>query len=399
MRHHLVALATLSALGAASPACAQSLKADEVLSSIAARPVSAPNPVLGADGRVHLAYELFVANPSKVFVTLDKVEILDPGGRTLSTLADDALGAMTSSQSGGGRTLPPGGTAVVLLDVALDPGAPLPAEMRARLTARREAADKDGKPEPLPAGYPLPAAFSFTGAPTGIGQPAVVVEPPLRGNGWVAVNGCCDSLTSHRGAVMAVNGQLRTPERFAIDWVQLDPEGRLFSGDVNKLESYAFFGTPVHAAADGVVVNLYDAAGEQVPGQDATGITPESVGGNMLVIDMGGGAFAFYAHLKPGSLKVKLGDKVTAGEVIALLGNTGNSTGPHLHFHVMDGPSPLDANGLPFVLTHFTGRGVVDERNSDFVDKPVPAVIDKTRLVGERRDALPLNNQVTDFDP
>ena len=76
----------------------------------------------------------------------------------------------------------------------------------------------------------------------------------------------------------------------------------------------------------------------------------------MVVIDIGGGNFAFFAHLKPGSLRVKLGDHVARGDVIALLGNTGNSDAPHLHFHVMDGPSPLDANGRPYVLTHFVGR-------------------------------------------
>ncbi|MCG5233910.1 M23 family metallopeptidase [Xanthobacter oligotrophicus] len=390
-------LVALAALAAASPAFAQSLKTDEVYSSIAAQPITAPNPVLGADGRVHLAYELYVTNPSKLFVTLDKVEAVDGGGHALSSLEGEGLRAMLTDYAGAGRTLPPGGTAAVFLDVPFAREAKLPERVFARVTATRQEAGPDGKPAPMPADAPLPATYSFTGAETAIGRPAVVIAPPLRGKGWVAINGCCDALTSHRGAIMAINGRLRVPERFAIDFVQLDASDRLFTGDVHKLESYAFYGVPVHAVADGVVVNLYDATDAQVPGGDAKGITPENIGGNMLVIDMGGGNFAFYAHMQRGSLKVKLGDKVRTGDVIGLLGNTGNTNAPHLHFHVMDGPSPLDSNGLPYAFTRFEGQGVANPAGADFFEKPVPADIDRTRLAGPRQDALPLNNEVVDF--
>lgn len=389
----------LAALGAATPALAQALKSDEVLSSISVSPISTPNPVLGADGRVHLAYELLVTNPSKLFVTLDKVEAVDPQGRPIYGLDGDALGSMISAYAGGGRTVPPGGSAAVFLDVTFPGDAKLPEHVAPRVLATRHAAGPDGKPAPMPADAPLPVTFSFTGAGHGIGKPAVVIAPPLRGKGWVAVNGCCDSITSHRGAIMAVNGQLRVPERFAIDFVQLAPDGHLFSGDVHALKSYAYFGAPIHSVADGTVVNLYDETDEQVPGGAAKGINPENIGGNMLVIDIGGGNFAFYAHLQRGSLKVKLGDKVKAGDVIGLLGNTGNSTAPHLHFHVMDGPSPLDTNGLPYVFTAFDSQGVVQIDGPDFFDKPVAAAIDRRRLEGTRRNALPLNNEVVDFGP
>jgi hypothetical protein len=220
----------------------------------------------------------------------------------------------------------------------------------------------------------------------------------LRGPRWLAVNGCCDALTSHRGAVMAVNGVQRVPERFAIDWVQLQPDHRLYTGDRAQLKSYAYFGTPVYAVADGKVVNLYDKAQEQVPGAPAAGITPEDIGGNMLVIDIGGGNYAFFAHLQPGSLRVKLGDHVRRGQVIALLGNTGNTDAPHLHFHVMDGTSPLDANGLPYVFTHFTGSGVLDDASGEAVfTKGAPGVVKPSPMDGPHAKQLPLNNEVVDF--
>ncbi len=190
---------------------------------------------------------------------------------------------------------------------------------------------------------------------------------------------------------MAVNGLLRVPERFAIDWIKLDANGRVFTGDAAKLASYAYYGTPIHAAAAGTVVNLYDGADEQVPNQPARGITTENIGGNMVVIDIGGHAFAFYAHMQRGSLKVRLGDHVVAGQVIGLLGNTGNSTAPHLHFHVMDSPSPLDANGLPYVFTHFTSQGVIAAGSDDALEHGTPVKLDP-RLATDTRElgALPL---------
>lgn len=390
-------LAASAALLLAPVALGQSLKPDEVFSSIAVQPISNPNPVLGADGRVHLAYELMVINPSRVFVTLDKVEAVDDSGRSLGMLDGDRLTALVAAYGGTERMLSPGGTAVVFMDVSFGKDEALPQNVLARITATRQEADKDGKPQAMPKDSPVPATYTFTGAKATIGKPAVLVEPPLEGKGWVAFNGCCDAITSHRGALMSINGELRVPERFAIDWVKLDDSGRIFTGDRAKLESYAYYGTPIHAVADGTVVNLYDDTDEQVPGPEAKGITLENIGGNMLVIDIGGGAFAFYAHMQRGSLKFKLGDRVKAGDVIGLLGNTGNSTAPHLHFHVMDGPSPLDANGLPFVFTRFSSQGVLSASSDDAIENGEPVKIDRL-MTGEHSKELPLNNEVVDFD-
>lgn len=395
MRRLLAAVLALAAL----PAAAQSLLPDQVYSSLALAEIAPPVPVAGADGRIHLAYELVATNPSRLFLTLDKVEAVDPAGKVLATLSGDALPAMITNYAGSGAQLPPGGAATVFMSVSLPTGAPLPASVAARVTLTRQIPGADGKPGGYPPSEPIPATISFTGAATPVStRTAVVIAPPLKGGRWLAVNGCCDALTSHRGAVMAINGQLRVPERFAIDWVQLRPDDTLYKGPIAALASYAYFGVPVHAVADGTVVNLYDQAFEQVPGSPATGITTESIGGNMLVIDIGGGNFAFYAHLKPGSLKVKRGDKVVAGQVIALLGNTGNTDAPHLHFHVMDGPSPLDANGLPYVFTRFTGQGVVADASEEAMfTKGAPAQVDRTAMAGPHTNQLPLNNQLVDF--
>ena len=92
---------------------------------------------------------------------------------------------------------------------------------------------------------------------------------------------------------------------------------------------------------------------EQIPTKTPSGLSLDQYGGNHIVQDLGDGNYAFYAHLQPGSITVKVGDELSAGQTIAKLGNSGNSDAPHLHFHVIDGPDPLMANGLPFVIKQF----------------------------------------------
>jgi Peptidase family M23 len=95
----------------------------------------------------------------------------------------------------------------------------------------------------------------------------------------------------------------------------------------------------------------------------AVPINLETVGGNYLILDLRNGFFAFYAHLKPGSLRVNTGDKVHRGQVIASLGNSGNSDAPHLHYHVSDDNSPLGAGGVPYVLDSFVQQGILSSKS------------------------------------
>ncbi len=134
------------------------------------------------------------------------------------------------------RTLSPGGSATVFMDVSFADGETLPPSVKARITATRQAAGKDGKPMALPKDRPAAEHLHLhwrrrhdRKARRGRGAAA-------QGAGWMALNGCCDAVTSHRGAVMAINGRLRVPERFAIDWIKLDDAGRVFTGDASKLD-------------------------------------------------------------------------------------------------------------------------------------------------------------------
>ena len=86
---------------------------------------------------------------------------------------------------------------------------------------------------------------------------------------------------------------------------------------------------------------------------------PLDYGGNEVVLELAPGVFAFYAHLQPGSIRVQIGETVTTGQVLGLLGNTGNSTAPHLHFQLADGPDVLTATSLPFVIDDWTLAGTI----------------------------------------
>lgn len=85
--------------------------------------------------------------------------------------------------------------------------------------------------------------------------------------------------------------------------------------------------------------------------------SPFAGSGNYVVLRIGPRRYAVYEHLRPGSIKVRRGDRVRVGQVIAALGFTGNSTGPHLHLHVTDCPSPIGCEGLPFTVTGMSELG------------------------------------------
>ena len=153
----------------------------------------------------------------------------------------------------------------------------------------------------------------------------------------------------------------------------------LNSGPPDQLSSYAFFGDEIYSVADGTVVAITDGLPEQVPGKLPEGATIQMAAGNHVVVD----------------IKVKVGDKVVTGQVLGLLGNSGNTDTPHLHFHVMDGPSPLVSNGLPYVFTAFTGKGMLRDEKPLFTGGKVD--VDEHALAGPHRHQLPLNDQVVTF--
>jgi hypothetical protein len=379
-------------------AASQTAPAEEVLAPLVAMPVAQPRPVLASDDKQHLAYELLLVNLAGTPVALKKIEALDgASGIVLYTLEGDGLAQMFKLNGGGkGTEVPGGGSGIVFLDVTLPKDGSLPKALKHRFdieVAQPDAGGDEGSDrDPAPAPK---QEIVFTTDALAVGPGPITVAPPLKGKSWVVGGGCCAPPSYHRGATLPINGSIRVSERFAIDFVQLNDKGMLFDGDIKELKDYAYFGDEIYSATDGTVVAAEDGLPEQVPGKLPEGATIDMAGGNHVVVDMGEGRYAFYAHMQPGSLKVKVGDTVKTGQALGLLGNSGNTDSPHLHFHIMDGPSPLLSNGVPYVFTSFTGEGRVTDEDPLF--KGGTVTIDKDALAGPHENELPLADQVVAF--
>jgi hypothetical protein len=321
-----------------------------VLTPLVGSVIAEPVPFRASDGKDHLAYELKLTNALGQEIKLTSVSVVS-GDKTLLSLSGDKLTYWTRALGTPAvptAVLGPGQSDVVWFDVALErPADGSPAPMPTTLSHAVGIAATAPSP-PL-----VPPTMTETIAAVAVSdRKPVEIAPPLSGPDWFAGDGCCD-MGAHRVSVIPIDGELYVAERFAIDYVQLTPDGKLFNGDKSRLDSYAYYGAPIHAVANGPVVAVVDGLPEQTPGGLPTGLPLAQYGGNHVVQDIGGGNYAFYAHLKSGSVKVKPGDQLTTGQTIAALGNSGNSNAPHLHFHVMNTPDPLRSNGLPFLFKSF----------------------------------------------
>jgi Peptidase family M23 len=364
-------------------------------------PVISPQPVETTGDHSHLVYELLLVNNTDLDVRVDGIDVFDPAsGASLGEWKGEALAKIVRLNGRlPGVTLRGGGSAYAFLDASVPKGAIMPKAIKHRFSVSRFMArhsDKDAL-VPLDSKFGIPPVANFEAAKVVVeSSRPVIVQPPLRGQGWVVFNGCCASL-QHRGAVMAFNGVPKAPERFAIDFMRLDGDRRLLSGPVDRNESYAAYGAPIYAVADGAVIATSDGAPERIPFKPREPIRFDTAGGNFVVIDIGHGRFAFFAHLKTGTIRIKRGDKVKAGDVIAHLGDTGNSDAPHLHFHIMDGPSPFASNGIPYVFSTFGVAGRLAADNEHLFDGPTPAKFDSNWRPGQYNARLPLDLEVIDL--
>ncbi|WP_433802224.1 M23 family metallopeptidase [Actinomycetospora sp. CA-084318] len=374
-------LAALALLAACAPAAGDAAAPVQpgppdppVFQPLVITPVpQSPSPVRGTDGRFHVVYELQVLNAGPRAATITSVESLadGPTGRVVGAIAGPEVVARTLVL--GDYTLPPapavdvpaGRTALLILEDVHDTREAVPASVVHRVRATYG---------PLPpnqaefaSGFPAQSE-QITG-PVRIDGPAPrVVGPPLTGPDWVAVNACCE-LSPHRGAMVPLGGRINGGERYAVDWSRFDLTARpivdlaagtqaTFRGDRARNEDYFTFDQPVLAVADGTVVAVEGALPEAQPGQFLP-LAVSDLGGNRVILDIGGGAYAFYAHLKTGSPQVKVGDRVRRGQELARTGNSGNTSESHLHFQLMDSSQPLSATNLPFEIDTFTWQGTV----------------------------------------
>ncbi|MDD2318885.1 MAG: M23 family metallopeptidase [Geobacteraceae bacterium] len=193
-----------------------------------------------------------------------------------------------------------------------------------------------------------------------LNETPLAIASPLKDNNMVFINQ--STMAYHFYVLIFVDGNMYRGERFAFDSLQMnDDYSKYFDGDPKQNESYFNYKDTLYAVADGTVLMIKDGRPENNgDAKDAPITTLDELGGNYLVLDIGGGHYAFYAHCVPGSFQVKVGDIVTEGQPLALLGNSGNSDAPHLHFEITDGPDILFSHGVPFVLKGYTKLGEME---------------------------------------
>jgi hypothetical protein len=304
-------------------------------------------------GATRLVYEMLITNFSRHSYAVESIEA--KAGETTSKFDGAALEPMFLYLGTEGppdktqRTVEAGRSVIVFL--MLDLGKKkAPAAIAHSLRVR----DDKGDPHEV---TPAPLAVAD--------ETPIVVAPPLRGE-WIAG----DSVTNladaaHRRAVLIENGQAWLAQRYAIDWVQIqtiDGEHTTWKGPEDKNESYFCYGKPIYSVAAGTVVGMSDNLADNVPhsGKHVVAINADNAAGNHAVVEIAPHRYVLYAHMRPGTVRVKTGDRVRVGDIIGRVGNTGSSEEPHLHMHIDDQPSFLGGNGVPYEFTRGDASGPVE---------------------------------------
>ncbi|GGV94009.1 M23 family metallopeptidase [Streptomyces narbonensis] len=323
-----------------------------------------PAPFVATDGKTHLSYELLTTSAlsESTPVRLDRVDVRDArthrvvGSLSGQALADAANPVGDPLPGADAYTpAPPGPTPTVIqgsqqwviwIDLVLDRGQRVPKALEHHLSGAVLT----------PAG---PSAFEETVqiTPTSRAEP-LNLGAPVRPGTWYSSESCCGN-THHRRGLGPINGRFYVPQRFAIDWYRVGEQGQTWEGDPARLDSYLSYRQPVVAAAGGRVVEVQDGVPENTPP-----ITPpvppiQDTVGNHVTVKVAPGRYVLYAHMKPGSLKVRKGDHVEPGQLLGLIGNSGNSTTPHLHFQVMTTAEFFPTDSPPFTFRKFRVVGQV----------------------------------------
>ncbi len=359
----------------------------------------APTPVK-ANGKQCLVYELHLTNFSTNKLELTRVEALgDRSNRPLATYRGDELvsqiahvgfldravadlvGLTVPTDQPDERTIGPGLRAVMFLLLSLDQEADVPKVLRHRLFFKPTVMSAS-ETEDVVEGAQIAV----------IRKRPVVLGPPVRGEGWLAA-GALSNTSYHRRSIFPMDGRgrARIAQRFAIDWSKRGPDGNVYHDGYANTNAYGY-GEEVLAVAHAVVADVKDGIPENDPALKvyAAPLTLETAMGNYVILDLGKGRFASYSHLQPDSLRVRPGQKVRRGQVLGLLGNSGHSHGPHLHFQVTDGNSPVGDEGVPYVFESFEVQGVLPALGDSW-KPPSNAKTDKRRM------EIPTENAVIRF--
>jgi peptidase M23-like protein len=322
------------------------------------------------DGVQHLVYELFVTNYDRDlrFVAVDVEDAVT--GQRLARFDSKALDDPQRLRTPGkGRLLPAWRAAIITMEVKLLLGASLPAAVRHRIefesNPNLQLIQDDGSLSSEVVSFSEPMQINRA-------RP-LVLGPPLRGGPWRCGNGFGFSNSHEAIYASSKKARLHVPQRFGCDFSKVDAKGDTLPSpfpDIISSSMFYGYGADVIAVADGRVVDMVDGVPENVPRIDGKIITPVPLTdrtnpGNMVSLKIGEGQYAHYAHLQPGSLRVKVGDRVRKGQLLGKVGNSGNSGGPHLHFQVSSGPELNSSDFVPHVYRSYWLSGYARDRKPD----------------------------------
>ncbi len=366
--------------------------------------LTTPSPVEMTDGKVHLTYELVLTNAAPIPFRVDKIEMHDAAtsalvpnttGRVDITPLAGGTEAEGTTDPGAGNTsatIPPGTTYVAWVDVVFPQRSAVPTTIEHVVT---------GAVLP-PNGPPVPAELRIGRTDTATDGP-VVLGAPVPPGIWYMSEGCCADDTHHRRGLGPINGELSVPQRFAIDFYKLDEQHRTWVGDPSKLESFLTYRVPILAAAEGTVVAALDgfANTTALPNPPKPPPVNETVG-NHVIVKVADGVYVLNAHMDPGSVAVRVGDQVTRGQQLGLIGSSGNSTTPHLHFQILTLPTYFPADSKPFAFDSFTLLGRVPDRiwDDNMALEPTGTLpFTAATPTSPRTNELPLDRDVVQFGP
>ncbi|MBV1757725.1 MAG: M23 family metallopeptidase [Dethiosulfatibacter sp.] len=175
---------------------------------------------------------------------------------------------------------------------------------------------------------------------------------------WTVVNGCFTKEFSHSWGVPT--------QRYAYDFIMLDESGKSYTDNPKHLENYCCYNKEILSPADGIVIEVLEHEDETIIlGKGRFFNRAKHIAGNYIVIKHSDNEYSTLAHLKDNSIVVRVGDRVLKGQKIASCGNTGNSSEPHLHFQLQDGPSFYDSAGLPIKFCNIKLETPLKYKNSD----------------------------------
>jgi len=364
---------------------ADAASGSQVLTPLILSVQDAPVPFIGSDGRMHLVYELWMTNFTSLTAAVNQVAVIGDGHALHTLEAGQVAGRLQpAGQRTASGTIQSGGVSLLFIHLVLDRGASAPRH----LSHRVEVTVHDRK-------------ISESGGGVAVNhRPVAIIGPPLRGANYISADSCCDA-TRHTRAALPVNGRVWVAQRYAVDWEQLDSSNRIYVGAKSDVNSYKIYGTQVLAVANATVIAALDGLPNQVPGKFPENLPIEQADGNHVILDLGGSNYALYAHLKPGSVAVHDGQRVTRGQVIGLVGNSGNTIAPHLHFQLMDHPVSLAANGLPYEVGayHITGISPGTAAFDEAEAKGTPLAVKTVSPPDRRTNALPLDQLIISFSP